>query len=137
MTDATDTGLPPLPGDQFWRVAPSTAHGSRPFAVELIYGGAFEVQIVEQARPEVRVARPGARWWQGRYDVTPAIEARVVDRAPIEDGHLDPEGIREAAHGLLEAQGVRRARLLEQERERARREALLGDYPPKRLEDRP
>jgi hypothetical protein len=130
VTDDVTTGLPPLPGDQYWRVARAQHRplDLRPLTVN------FVVQVVAPAKPATIVRNAGARWWQSPYYTIPAVEATVVMKQDIE-GDLTAAKIREAAETLLDRQVRLRKLAWEREQERLREETLLGDYPPKRLED--
>jgi hypothetical protein len=103
---APETGLPALPEDLFWSVLESN------------YGGAYV---------ELRRKRLGTRAFSKRLGRAPVYEQRdsgwspCLTAMPVE--RLTAEDIRRAAERILE----RRERV-------ARGRALLGDYPPKRLE---
>lgn len=118
------TNLPQLAENERWNITPA-AFGSRYFT-DQGYPGGLDVRLERFVR---RTKRVNARWyefWRPAFTEVPD-DNWVIDKSRT-TADLTPEGVLKAAVKLY------------QDREQVRRdqrsiEALVGIYPPKRLED--
>jgi hypothetical protein len=119
-----ETGLPVLPEDQRWYVGWTEANN---------FGIMIQVLHPQKTREVTKeVVAPKKHWWEAertetvvdRVKVIPAYWSRGNFLTELDWDDLTPETIREAAQTSLERRDSW-----------AMRNALLGTYPPKKLED--
>lgn len=128
MTDIdTATGLPALPEGYFWRVQHHREYADTVYGRVRINNDRERLQVVLIHRYEkTRTGTTTHRNWLGRYVHKPYTDIDVIEDALFTEDTLGTNkiAVQNAANRIV--------KLWEKAKER---DALIGDYPPKSLEN--